>query len=93
MVKVCLEVREGDGIFRVTVRAESISQAVSFANGSYPDRDVRVVFPIDPGEFFAEAPNATVGTAVAGGYFSDSIDRRGRYQRGTIHSFWRKGEQ
>jgi hypothetical protein len=48
MVKVCVEVREGDGLFRVTVRAESISQAVSFANGSYPDRDVRVVFPIDP---------------------------------------------
>ena len=53
MVKVCVEVREGDGLFRVTVRAESISQAVSIAKGSHPDGNVRVVFPIDPGEFFA----------------------------------------
>ena len=93
MVMVCVEVCEGDGLFRVAVQAESISQAVSIAKGDHPDRDVRVVFPIDPGEFFAGAPNATVGTAVAEGCFSDSIDRRERYQRGTIHSFWRKGEQ
>jgi hypothetical protein len=92
MVKVCVEVREGDGLFRVAVQAESISQAVSIVKGSHPDRDVRVVFPIDPGEFFAEAPNATVGTAVAGGCFSDSIDRRERYQRDINHSFFRKGE-
>jgi hypothetical protein len=45
MVKVCVEVREGDGLFRVAVRAESISQAVSIAKGSHPDRDVRVEFP------------------------------------------------
>ena len=43
MVKVCVEVREGDGLFRVDVQAESISQAVSIAKGSHPDRDVRVV--------------------------------------------------
>jgi hypothetical protein len=61
MVKVCVEVREGDGLFRVAVQAESISQAVSIAKGSHPDRDVRVVFPIDPGEFFAGASKATGG--------------------------------
>ena len=61
MVKVCVEVREGDGLFRVAVQAESISQAVSIAKGSHPDRDVRVVFPIDPGEFFAGTPKATGG--------------------------------
>jgi hypothetical protein len=53
--------REGDGLFRVTVRAESISQAVSIAKGSHPDGNVRVVFPIDPGDFFAGAPKATGG--------------------------------
>ena len=58
MVKVCVEVREGDGLFRVTVRAESISQAVSIAKGSHPDGNVRVVFP---GDFFAGVPNATGG--------------------------------
>ena len=56
MVKVCVEVREGDGLFRVAVQAESISQAVSIAKGSHPDRDVRVVFPIDPEDFFIEGP-------------------------------------
>ena len=61
MVKVCVEVREGDGLFRVAVQAESISQAVSIVKGSHPDRDVGVVFPIDPGEFFAGASKATVG--------------------------------
>ena len=91
MVKVCVEVREGDGLFRVTVRAESISQAVSIAKGSHPDRDVRVVFPIDPGEFFAGASKAT-GNGGSRRMFSDSIDRRERYQRHIIHSFWRKGE-
>jgi hypothetical protein len=59
MVKDCVEVREGDGLFRVPVQAESISQAVGVAKGSHPDRDVRVVFPIDPGEFFAGVPKAT----------------------------------
>jgi hypothetical protein len=93
MVKVCVEVREGDGIFRVTVRAESISQAVSIAKGSHPDRDVRMVFPIDPGEFFAGAAKATGGNGGSRRMFSDSIDRRERYQRDTIHSFFRKGEQ
>ena len=92
MVKVCVEVREGDGLFRVTVRAESISQAVSFANGSYPGRDVRVVFPIDPEEFFAGASKATGGNGGSRRMFSYSIDRRERYQRDINHSFFRKGE-
>ena len=92
MVMVCVEVCEGNGLFRVAVQAESISQAVSIAKGSHPDRDVRVVFPIDPGEFFAGAPKATGGDGGSRRMFSDSIDRRERYQRDNIHSFWRKGE-
>jgi hypothetical protein len=92
MVMVCVEVREGDGLFRVAVQAESISQAVSIAKGSHPDRDVRVVFPIDPGEFFAGVPKATGRDGGSRRMFSDWIDRRERYQRDIIHSFWRKGE-
>ena len=92
MAKVCVEVREGDGLFRVAVQAESISQAVSIAKGSHPDRDVRVVFPIDPGEFFAGASKATGGNGGSRRMFSDSIDRRERYQRDINHSFFRKGE-
>ena len=52
MVKVSLEVREGDAVSEVTVYADSISQAVGIAQGRYPGRDVRVVFPIDGEEFF-----------------------------------------
>ncbi len=52
MIKVSMEVREGAALFRVAVKAESISRAVSIMKGRHPDRDVRVVFPIDPEGFF-----------------------------------------
>lgn len=52
MIKVCVEVREGDALFEVAVYANSISQAVGIAQGRFPGRDVRVVFPIDGEEFF-----------------------------------------
>ena len=47
-----MEVREGVAPFRVAVEAEDITQAVSLTEGGHPGRDVRVVFPIDPEEFF-----------------------------------------
>jgi len=53
MVKVSVEVREGDAPFEVVVYADSISQAVGIARGRYPGRHVRVVFPIDGEEFSA----------------------------------------
>ena len=52
MIKVSVEVREGDAPFRVAVQAQSIGLAVSIVEGRHPGRDVRVVFPIDPEEFF-----------------------------------------
>jgi hypothetical protein len=52
MIKVSVEVREGAACFRVGVRAESIDRAVSIVRGHHPDRNVRVVFPIDPDGFF-----------------------------------------
>jgi hypothetical protein len=66
MVRVCVEVREGAALFRVNVRAESISRAVSITKGRRPGRDVRVVFPIDPGEFFDEVPRRAGRTALLG---------------------------
>ena len=56
MVKVCVEVREGAARFRVAVQADSISRAVSIMKGCRPGRDVRVVYPIDPEEFFVAGP-------------------------------------
>lgn len=52
MVRVSVEVREGDAPFEVAVYADSISQAVGTARDRFPGHDVRVVFPIDGEEFF-----------------------------------------
>jgi hypothetical protein len=54
MIRVSMQVREGAARSRATVQAESIREAVSITRGRYPGRDVRVIFPIDPEEFFIE---------------------------------------
>jgi hypothetical protein len=56
MINVSVEVREGATLFRVAVKAVSINRAVSIMKGYHPGRDVQVVFPIDPEEFFVEGP-------------------------------------
>jgi hypothetical protein len=56
MIKVSVEVREGTACFRVGVRADSINRAVSIMKRHHPDRDVRVVFPIEPEGFFVGGP-------------------------------------
>ncbi len=62
MVKVSIEVRKGAARFSVAVRADSIGRAVSLVTERYPKGDVRVRFPIDPEQFFAEATAAPAGT-------------------------------
>jgi hypothetical protein len=62
MVRVSVEVREGDDLFEVTVYADSISQAVGIARGRFPGYDVRVVFPIDGEEFFGGRGTEAAGT-------------------------------
>jgi hypothetical protein len=62
MVKISVEVRDGTALFRVAVQADTISRAVSIIKGRHPARDVRVVFPIDPEEFFAGVPEKPRGT-------------------------------
>lgn len=52
MVRVSLEVREGTERFEVTAYADSISEAVGATRQRFPGGEVRVVFPIDGGEFF-----------------------------------------
>jgi len=52
MVRVPVEVREGDYLFEVVVYADSISQAVGITKGRFPGCDARVEFPIDGEEFF-----------------------------------------
>lgn len=63
MIKVSVEVSNGGGgaDFGLSVRAESIGQAVSIAESLYPGSKTQVMFPIEPETFFVEDPAATVG--------------------------------
>ena len=63
MIRISMEVREGAALSRTTVQAESIREAVSSTKGRYPGREVRVVFPIDPEDFFIEEPEKGNGGA------------------------------
>jgi hypothetical protein len=56
MIRVCIEVGEGRALSRTTVQAESLREAVSIARRRYPGHDVRVMFPIDPEDFFIDRP-------------------------------------
>jgi hypothetical protein len=62
MVRVCVEVREGDELRKVTVCADCISQAVGKATDRFPGLAVRVVFPIDGEEFFGGRETEAAGT-------------------------------
>jgi hypothetical protein len=99
MIRVSMEVREGTALSRATVQAESIREAVSMTRGRYPGRDVRVMFPIDPEDFFIEGPAKSKQSRAEG-------DRRTRLStgrlsigkeeldgRGSTHRFERRGEQ
>ncbi len=66
MVKVSVEVREGDDLFGVAVYADTISQAVATARGRFPGHAVRVVFPIDGEEFFREGAAEADGAEYGG---------------------------
>ena len=68
MIKVYVEVREEAAPFRVEVRAESITRAVGTMERRHPGRTVRVVFPIDPEDFFVEGPQETGAGQPARGF-------------------------
>jgi hypothetical protein len=59
MIRVSMEVREGNALSRATVQAESIREAVNITRSRNPGRDVRVMFPIDPEDFFIEGHGRT----------------------------------
>ena len=63
MVKVSVEVRNGAVRFRVGVRARSVREALGLVGGTYPRREVRVVFPMEANGFSADGPRALAGTA------------------------------
>lgn len=56
MVKVSVEVRTGAAHFRVGVQAKSIRRALGVVGARYPTSEFRVMFPIEPDDFFVEGP-------------------------------------
>jgi hypothetical protein len=53
LIEVVVEVRSGTASFRVSVRAQSIQQAISLVRGSYPGAEASLVLPVEPELFFA----------------------------------------
>jgi hypothetical protein len=63
MIRVTVEVREGAVSRRVRVTAPSIERALEMMGAD--QREVRLIFPIDPETFFAEgAGSASFGEAA-----------------------------
>lgn len=54
MIRVRLEVTDRATTRRVRITAQSIARALAMAGGEVPGRRVRVLFPIEPEEFFAD---------------------------------------
>jgi hypothetical protein len=54
MIRVAVEVSSGAARFRAAVWAESIERALSLVKAHYPGGEARVVFPIEPEEFFVD---------------------------------------
>jgi hypothetical protein len=88
-----MEVREGTTLSRATVQAGSIREAVSITRGRYPGRDVRVMFPIDPEDFFIGGQAKSKQSRAEGDRRTRlsagrrSIDKEELDGRGGIHLF------
>ena len=52
MKKIAIEVRSGAARFKVALLAESIEEALDIAKRYNPGKECKVVFPIDPENFF-----------------------------------------
>lgn len=68
MIKISVEVKSGTARFKVRVQAESIEGALEIAKRYNPDKECKVVFPIDPEVFFVgdgSCTGAVVGKIAA----------------------------
>ena len=54
MVRAPFEVSAERGSFKVKVRADSVRRAEEVLRSEYPGSEVRLVFPIDGDDFFAD---------------------------------------
>lgn len=80
MIRVVVEVREDAALSTLEVRAESIGQALNIARGGLPEREVRVVFPIEVEGFFEPGD----GTSADGRHTEAGVPDRELTGRGHV---------
>lgn len=66
MIRVSVEVENGNSNFTVTVQAKSIERALNAVRGVYSTTEAKVLFPLDPESFFVEGGVETVGRERVG---------------------------
>jgi hypothetical protein len=66
MVKLSVEVQNGTARFRVGVRAERPSAALSVVRGRHPSGEMRLVYTAEPEGLFGGEPTAVAVMAGAG---------------------------
>lgn len=54
VIRISVEVRNGDACFLIAAWAESVERAVNMVKARYPGQEVSVVFPIEPDSFFVD---------------------------------------
>ncbi len=58
LIHVTVEILERDASRTARIAAPSIARALVLAKDGKPERRARILFPIDPGSFFAEGEPA-----------------------------------
>jgi hypothetical protein len=64
MIKITVEVKSVTARFNVAVQAESIEEALEIAKGHNSGKECKVVFPIDPEDFFVNDDLGRGGVVV-----------------------------
>jgi hypothetical protein len=64
MIKITIEVKSVTARFNVAVQAESIEEALEIAKGHNSGKECKVVFPIDPEDFFVNDDLGVGGVVV-----------------------------
>ncbi len=59
MIRITVEVSQGAARSRVAVQAESIKRALEIVESQNPSGAAKVVFPIEPEEFYVEDTTVT----------------------------------
>ena len=81
VIRLSLEVKDGEIRLEEEVQAESIERAVRLAVARYPRCEVRVLFPIDPKTFFATEDGFTSGAAPSEAGMLGQCSKPGRLGR------------